>query len=843
MSSGHTHCKPLRVAARLCGWCLILLPAWATAQKPAPNNTDLFQRAFGQRQKTTVQRIAVPVWVDEQEIGQVNAQIRGTQIELERQKLVALLKPVLQEQVLAKLRPAADKPERVGLEELWQLGLPGTYSAERVMLEIAVPLALRNTQLLSMKPRPEETGENPEQQVRPQPWSFIGNVRWATSMQESNGASSQLGRLQLDGGGRWKEWVVEGNGMLDSQAAGGSFVRQDLRLVRDWAPEAVRLMVGDVASANQGGSASLALGGVRLARLFGLNPAMSTQSLPGTTLALPRGATVEVNVNGLAGNTLRLGPGVYKLSDLPVFSGSNAVELTITEPGGQVSRRSFDYFFNATLLKPGLTEYDLALGYPLVFSDGGRSYDLSQRMMSAWWRRGWNDNLTAGISLQTRNGTSANARLLGTDAVWSSRVGDFSGWLAQSRHEGFGGQAGALQWRWVSSTQEAARNSWSASIQGSQYGEGYTPVSADQPGSAMRDLGLRLSLSWDGRWRGSLGNLRRNYALTDNESRETSLSLRHRLSPYWSAEASVVRRRQDQTQDTNIALLLTRSSSNVGDTDTNWQTSTSFQSQDQRLQWDGALGGRTNWLGSDTSWQMGANHTMASSEQTSSLQMRALNGRAESNLFLSESNGGGGNVRQIEASVAGAVVASADGGWGWASPVNDSAVQFKPYKGYEGLKLLVDPQFDRALLTSDRFGTPPLPQLSAYVPRDIQLDVENLPAGRSLGNDRFSLLPAYRSVLVVPFGSNAQTQVRGQLLDKRGKPMPLQSLLLVSGNGDKIVDLFTNRKGLFKSAELPPGRYTLRQPETNAELASILIKEDDTSMIDIGAVRIPGDAP
>ena len=843
MSFDSAHREPLRTAARFCGASLILLHAWAQAQTPAPDSADLFQRAFGQRQKASVQRIAVPIWVDEQEIGLVNAQIRGPQVELERQKLVTLLKPLLQEQVLAQLRPAAGKPERIALEELWQLGLPTTYSADRIMLEIAVPLTLRNTQSLSMRSRAEDA-DSQEHPVRPQPWSFIGNLRWATSMQESNGSGTELGRLRVDGGGRWHEWVMEGNGVLDSQASGRSFARQDFRLVRDWAPEAVRLMVGDVTSANQGGSASLALGGLRVARLFGLNPALSTQSLPGTTLALPKGATVDVNVNGLAANTLRLGPGVYKLSDLPVFSGANAVELTITEPGGQVSRRSFDYFFNATLLKPGLTEYDLALGYPLVFNDSGRSYDQSQRMLSAWWRRGWHENLTAGVSLQTRNGASADARLLGTDAVWSSRVGDFSGWLAQSQHEGFGGQASALQWRWISSTQEAAQPTWAASIQGSQYGEGYAPVSVDQPGSAMRDLGLRLSLSWGGSWRGSLSNLRRSYALADNDSRETALSLRHRIGPYWSAEASVVRRRQDQGQgqDTNIAILLSRSSS-MPNADTSWQTSASFQSQDQRLQWDGVLSGRGSWLGSDTAWQMGANHASARSEQSDSVQMRALNGRAESSLFLSESRGSGGNLRQIEATVAGAMVASADGGWGWASPVSDSAVQFKPYKGYEGLKLLVDPQFDRALLTSDRFGTPPLPQLSAYVPRDLQLDVENLPAGRNLGNDRFTLLPAYRSVLVVPFGSNAQTRVSGQLLDKRGRSLPLQSLLLVDGSGRKIVDLFTNRKGQFTSAELPPGRYTLKQPESDAELASFLIKEDDISVINIGIVKIRGDEP
>lgn len=834
--------KQPRITARLWSASLVLLHACAHAQTAATDSTDLFQRAFGQRQRSAAQQIALPVSVDDREVGLIKAHIRGTHVELDRKELASLLKPLLQDRVLRQLLPGGGRSDRIALEDLRLLGLEANYSADRIALEIGVPLALRDIQPLSLKTRAEDADYNTPLRIRPQPWSFIGNLRWAMSMQDGNGTASQYGRLMMDAAGRWHEWVLEGNGTLGSMDSARSFSRQDLRLVRDWAPEAVRLTLGDVATIGQGGSSSLTLGGVHVARLFGLNPSLSTQSLPGATLALPKGATVDMSVNGLPANTLRLGPGVYKLSDLPVFAGANAVELTITEPGGQVSRRSFDYFFNASLLRPGLHEYDLALGYPVSFDGNGRSYDTRQRMMSAWWRRGWTDSLTAGISLQTRNSASLDARMQGLDAVWATLAGDFSGWLAQSRHGTFGGQAGSLQWRWVSSTQQDASRSWSASVQGSQYSEGFAPVTSDRPGPALRDVGLRLSLLWQGGWRGNLGSIRRNNISSGERSSETSLSLRHRIGPYWSAEATLAWRRLGQEQDRNIAFLLSRSGGNT-DTDTRWQTTASIQSQDQRLQWDGAVSGRGAWLGSNTAWQMGANHSEALSGQASSAQMRALSGRLDSGLFLSENRSSSGNTRQVEATLAGAVVASADGGWNWSSPVTDSAVQFKPYKGYEEIKLLVDPQFDRAALTSDRFGTPPLANLSAYVPRELQLDFENLPAGRGIGMDRPVLAPAYRSVLVVPFGSNAQTQVRGLLLDSGGEPQPLQALLLFDSTGRKVTDLFTNRKGQFTSSQLAPGRYALKQPGNDAELASVQVQETDAGILDIGTVQIKGDEP
>lgn len=824
-----------------CGW--LLLPAGAPAQSATPDSTTLFQRAFGQRQQPRLQRLALPVSVDGQELGLIGAEIRGNQVELERKGLAELLKPLLQARVIEALL-ATGTPPRITLEDLKPLGLEPSYAADRVALDIGIPLALRPVQALSLRSRAQDTGSDAGLKILPQSWSWISNLRWNLSLQDSGLGTSQYQRLFVDSAGRWHGWVLESSATVGSFNSASSASLQSLRLVRDWAPQALRLSLGDVTTIGQGGGSPQALTGVRLARLFGLNPELATQSLPTAMLALPRGASVDISVNGLPSNTLRLPPGIYRLSDLPVFTGANAVELMITEPDGQVSRRSFDYFFSSSLLRQGVNEYDLALGFPVTSGGNGRQYDSSQRILTGWWRRGWTESVSAGISLQTRSGTSSSARLTGMDAIVATRIGDFAGWLARSQHDHFGGQAGSLQWRWNSAQQQAAYG-LSALAQFSRQSEGYAPIGSELPGPAQHDAGLRLSLLWSDGWRGSLGLLRRHNDRSGDDSRDRSLSLRRHLDRHWSAEFTLGWRRLNQQQDRNIALLLTRSggtTANGTDPGTVWQSSASVQSLDRRVQWDGLVSGSGSWLGSEALWQAGASLSDARSGQDRALQWRAQHGRAEGSLFLSEQVTGQGSTRLLDATLATALLGSGDGGWSWSAPVLDSAAQFKPYRGYEGLKLLVDPQADRATLTSDRFGTPPLANLAAYAPRLLQLDFEDLPPGGSVGMDRPLLLPAYRSVLVVPVGSNAWTRIQGRLLGANGQPLALQSLQLRDEQG-QLIDLFTNRSGQFTSPQLPPGPYLLQRTEDQGVLASFVVSDDEQGRLDIGSVQIKGDTP
>ncbi len=146
--------------------------------------------------------------------------------------------------------------------------------------------------------------------------------------------------------------------------------------------------------------------------------------------------------------------------------------------------------------------------------------------------------------------------------------------------------------------------------------------------------------------------------------------------------------------------------------------------------------------------------------------------------------------------------------------------------------------------SSDRWGPPVLSDLLAYNPRELQLDVENLPPGRGLGIDRPLLLPAHRSVLLVPVGSDANTQLGGRLQGAAGQPLGLQALRLQAlGSKAEPVDLFTNRRGGFMSPPLPPGRYVLTRPGEAQPLARVDIGDEQQGVVDLGTILVKEESP
>ncbi len=175
--------------------------------------------------------------------------------------------------------------------------------------------------------------------------------------------------------------------------------------------------------------------------------------------------------------------------------------------------------------------------------------------------------------------------------------------------------------------------------------------------------------------------------------------------------------------------------------------------------------------------------------------------------------------------------------------MSDSAALIVPRPGYENLVMYVDPMLDRSAAASDRFGAPVLTDLNAYTPREIQLDVANLPPGRSLGVDRPLLQPGYRSVTIVPLGSNANVQFSGNLLTAQGQPAALIALRLAPVGRGEPVDLFTSRKGRFTSPPLPPGRYWLTIPGETKPLKQLQIDEGQAGLLDLGTLTMPADSP
>jgi outer membrane usher protein len=814
--------------------------------QPADASKALFDQAFAQRRKSAVQQIALPTTLDGRDIGIIDAQIRPDGVWLSREVLLRLLKDALLPAVHASVSGAEPAGLWVSAAALSTLGMEAVYSAQSITLELKVPLTLRRVRVLSVDGRGSaDPGKPVDNLLIPERWSLIANTRWVVTQSSTDTNTLNTGRTYVDGAQRMGDWVVEAAGSVALSAGSGASTRDLTRLVRDWPTQAIRFAAGDLNTSARPGLPTVALGGLQLSRRFNLNPGLNPQSQPSDRLALPGGAAVDVRANGFVTRTLQLAPGVYELKDIPVFTGANAVELQIVEPGGRTSIRRFDYFFDASLLAPGLSEFDLALGQPSQAAPGGLRYIADQHVVALSWRQGLLADTTAGAAAQTRKTAVGNIRVLQADGLWATRWGTALAYVTRNQHPSFSGESASLQWRWQSATQRdiAPGNwSWAAAAQTTRSSQGYATLLSDTASNASKDMGVRLSALIPGGLSGSLSAARRSGNTLADNARTLGLSLRQTINRQWNVEFTAGRQ-QDSTRTDHFFSVSLRYSGERQPDGTTGRASTSYQSQDRRLQVDAEATGITTVAGADAPWRLLATTAGSDRNNENSLRAAMLTSRAEVSAYLTDTRSlgaGGGKSRLAEATFASALIAS-PGGWAVTRPVSDSAALIVPRPGYENLNLYVDPMLDRSAAASDRFGAPVLTDLNAYTPREIQLDVANLPPGRSLGVDRPLLQPSYRSITIVPLGSNANVQFSGSLLTAQGQPAGLISLRLAPVGKGEAVDLFTSRRGRFTSPPLPPGRYWLTIAGDTKPLKQLQIEEGQAGLIDLGTINMTSD--
>jgi outer membrane usher protein len=208
-------------------------------------------------------------------------------------------------------------------------------------------------------------------------------------------------RLDLEGAIRWKDLVLEAEGTYEPDDAsffgqgGAGFKRRGTRLIRDFEDEAIRATAGDIYTLGTAFQATPDILGMSLERSeTKLQPGRSTRSTGRRTFRLERPSNVDVVINGLSVRKLRLDPGDYNLSDLPVSAGSNDVELLIEDDVGHTEKLEFSMFSDNTLLPQGLSEWTLAAGVLTDFESGEPDYETDRPFISGFYRRGLSESLT-----------------------------------------------------------------------------------------------------------------------------------------------------------------------------------------------------------------------------------------------------------------------------------------------------------------------------------------------------------------------------------------------------------------------------------------------------------------
>jgi outer membrane usher protein len=244
---------------------------------------------------------------------------------------------------------------------------------------------------------------------------------------------SALGELRVSGmgPGTW-------NTSLDSRLASGPYagnttVRLDSAWQLDMPERMLTLAVGDTITGATSWSRPLRIGGIRLARNFGLQPYRITAPMASFAgeAALP--STVDLFVDGLKQSTRDVPPGQFVFDSAPTLDGAGNARLVITDINGQRRVVEFAFYGTPQLLARGLSDWSVELG-AVRHGYGETSFDYAPRpMASGSLRYGWLDSTT--LEAHAEGDGRVQVAGAGVTRLLGSRGGVVSVAIAGSRND------------------------------------------------------------------------------------------------------------------------------------------------------------------------------------------------------------------------------------------------------------------------------------------------------------------------------------------------------------------------------------------------------------------------
>ncbi len=809
----------------------------AGAQEPAPgmDRDALFHKAFGNKKKEAKARqLDLPVRFDGRELGLVPARVAADPKEsaIDLGRLADLLAPVAQDAPRQAMRAMAG-PDGYGR--------PGTPAPDTIgvavdpgdlVVTVTIPPALRKRQALAVLERGDAARGYlvvPQADI-----SAYVNARAALDYLQVPDGFGETGLLPLNAvfepALNIRGWVLEGEAYY-REDGDLRWSRGATRLVRDWTGPGIRAQFGDVAMPVVGPQVGRSLGGLSVARNFGLQPYRAVQPAGQREFILEAPSTVEVLVNGRPSRTFRLEPGPYSLGNFPGTAGTNDVTIRITDQFGRQQTIDFPFFFDSQLLASGVQEFGYTLGVPSRTDRDRVLYDRDRPTFSGFHRVGVSDRLTLGLGLQA----DRTQQLLSAEALLATTLGTFSLEPAASFMDATG-SAVTLRFRDYRTGQEVWDNRTVTAQLGWRDGA-YRGFGSTAPGDTGLDAAFRvgqpittdLSATLGGRWRES-----RSAMAADTYS--VDLALRRRLFDTGSADITLSRERNsDGSTDTGLFLSF-RMTFSGGEHSAGATVDTI--SREQRLDWRYQTLRPVDSLTAslDAVNVAGANDRVQGS--LGYVHPRFQVG-ARHDAALRQLGGQKGMEHRSQVNLATAL-AFADGKVGVSRPITNSFAIVVPHPRLKGREVGVDPVNGNYLARTDWLGLPVVPNISPYLVRPLLLDVPDAPATYDLGEDRPAVQPGYRSGTLVPIGTDATAALDGMLKAPDGTPVALLSGVLrpLDGAPAKEVQFFTNRKGRFRVEGLRPGKWELAVFGLDAMPFPIDIPAEADGVIQLGEVRL-----
>ncbi len=209
------------------------------------------------------------------------------------------------------------------------------------------------------------------------------------------------------------------------------------------------LRVGDSITGSLPWTRATRFGGIQLQRDFALQPDLITFPIPQFLGQAAVPSTIDLYVNGLRRYSGDAPAGPFQLGAVPIVNGAGEAQVVVTDALGRQTTYDFPFYTTSQLLRQGLSDYSLDLGF-VRRNYGIASFDYgSDPAGSAVYRRGMTDWLTLEAHGETISGLVNGG---GGGSMQIGAGGVLTGSYAYSSWHGSDGHQGELGYSW--------RNTW-----------------------------------------------------------------------------------------------------------------------------------------------------------------------------------------------------------------------------------------------------------------------------------------------------------------------------------------------------------------------------------------------
>ena len=655
---------------------------------------------------------------------------------------------------------------------------------EQIRLVLTVdPSLFEATNLAISNPRP------PQVSVRGSPSAFVNySAQWSPL-----GGTSMYAEVAA----RLGEQLLTTSALVDSRGhASPGLTSWNL----DQVSRRRRWVIGDtVGRATTLGSTPV-VGGFSVTTEPSLDPYYVAYPSPTIEGAVRTPSTADVYVDGRLVSELKLPPGRFSLSDLPVTSGLGRARVVLRDAFGREQELSLGFYLATSLLGAGEQNYTYVAGWERQASES--AVDYGRPVVTLLHRIGVTDALTLQFQAEGARGVGAAG---GGVAVRLWRLGEGGLDVMVSRTSAGTGLASTINYNFLA-------GALSADLRGTWIGPHFANLylTAADRGELFIDSSSSLSLGW-------LGTLSLGYTLGSGQNFHARVATAHPVTAAAGAATSVGIEPLDRTVrgwwsaslGSRLHATLSTTRSRIAGGAPIWEGLASLNVVLGRRTVASAVAsvdreGRSATLldlqhalppGPGYGFRVDAD-TAAPYASAATLNVQHRYGAVGVRAAASR-----GERADVAVNVAGGLVAIG-GGLFMTRPVDDAFALVR-VPNQRSVRVFAN-HHEIGRTTGN--GTAFVPDLQSYIASTIGIAHEDLPVDVRIGAIQQAIAPPYRGGAVVTFDAVPIRALVGRI-DFRGTA-PKFGTLVVTTPGGLIFSSPLNERGDFYLEDVPPGEYT-----------------------------------